>query len=555
MSTLWLRASALIAVGVLLGWSLARILEPLPQVRPAAGPQPSAGAEAPGAVASRADVPARPAAERAVSLAEITAIDGEFAQTLALYRLAADTDGPSLEALIRDAEALPGGVDRRAALSILYTRYAELAAETALEFLLESGSRHTDVGLRSIFHVWSRADLDAALAAAAALEPRWREVAARALLTAREDLAVARKRAIAGDLGVERMLPGILSRQQVDSAPADPAAAWRQALAAGDERGAAPALSGIASEWARKDPLGAVDAAMQLADHGLRDQLLHAIVGQWSGRAPQQAMDWIMARSPEQTRGRLASIALEQMAAASPQQALNLAYGLPEPARRHGVTAVLTTWAASDPVDAANLLPTLTEPRLRQVLLERLAMHMGATDEPATLDWLGTLQGDEARMAGRLAFFPLSRHDPARASTLLDRLPPDARDGAVQAVASAWADRDPPAAARWIATVADADNGRALGRSLGSAWKQSDPDAAYAYARALPAGGLRDGMLLSMLMGRGLAPEEVDGAFAAMRSPSARQMAAQMLQARFRRSDPERAERYRRVALEALRQD
>lgn len=552
MATSGMRSAFMVSAGVVGGFLAAQLVMPT-SVVPAPTPEPT-GREPRVRVAEdpRApDASVVPASgyRGPSTLAGILRMDSDFEQTAALYELIGSIDLRELERLIAEADSVPGVSDRRAALSILYGRYADLDPAAAVDFLQRRGGSHGDGELRAIFHAWSRKDLTAAVEAASRLPPEARTAAGVAILTSRDDLSSQGQRQIAARLEMEEMLPRIAMQRSLDGVDRDPLSAWQAALAAGDGRHRHQQLAGIAQAWARDDPVAAMNAAMSLADRALRTSLQTQVLHEWSRRFPQEAVEWAMAQPRTPQRQQLTTVALSALAESEPRMAFDLAQTLYGQERAQAVGQVLSRWSEDDPVAAARSIESVTDAGARRNAIGGIASAYVRQDPEGALQWLGTLNPEEASRATLMMFSMLAQQDPAHASSLVSRLPDDnSRAMAADSVARAWAQHDPEATARWVESIADDElRTRAIGGLVGQ-WAQYDRERALGYAERLPDASQRDAALVAIIQRQHGDLDYAERLFDRLTDPDQRGLAARVLYFGLRESDPRRAERYREMA-------
>lgn len=552
MATPWARASLLLGAGAVLGFALARYTakDAVPVTAPASTPDQPVTVAAPPAITPAAPARAQ-AAERPdlSTLAEILRLDSDFDQTAALYALIRRTDSDELERLIAEADSVPGASDRRAALSILYGRYADLDPAAALAFLEGRGGSYGNLELRSIFHAWARKDLASAVEAAGTLEGEMRTVAGAAILTSRDDISGAARRDIAQQLDIEDVLSRIAMQQSLDEVDRDPLAAWREALAAGGGVQQHQRLGRIAQGWARDDPMAAMDAAMALPQGNLRIQLQRQILYQWSRQNPRAAVDWVLGQAPSPQRRHLAAAALSAMAEQDPRVAFDIAQSLDGRERSDALGQVLARWATDDPAAAARSLELVTSPQARSNAVGQIASAYANRDPQGALDWIASLDAQEATHATMNLFTVLAHQQPAEAGRLLTRLPDDERRRfAAGAVGQAWAQQDPEAAARWADSLVDPEVRRQAVSSLVQQWANFDRDAAVTYAERIPGRAERDAALVSIIQTQHADVAFAERLFERLTDPGQRRQAARQLYFSLNNVDPARAERYREMA-------
>jgi len=506
----------------------------------AGGPRPDAAA------------PPRPAAathgQSATSLLELLALDSDFAQTAALYRLAAAADVAEVERLLDEVAQVPGGVDRRAAVSILYGRYADLDPAAAVDHLLSHRSVYQDVALRAVFHAWARLDLEAALTRAEQLSPSQRRHAGGVMLLSRHDLSAARQQRIAERLGIESVLHQVAARQSVDAMHDDPQGEWQRLVAEAPGPLRQHRLAAVLQAWAAQDPLAALNAVQSLSEVATRRMLLQQVVNTWGEQDPRAAVDWAMAQPPSGQRGQYLGTALRALARSDPRGAFDLALAQPAPDRDGVVGNVLGEWASADPAAAAAALARLPGEAVNHSALSQVAMHFVRQDPAGAAAWLVTLEERQATLAASMVFSMLGRQSPQDAAPLVDDLPGPLRRQASQSLVQSWAAQDPAAAARWVDTMADPAARSEAGRALTRQWAQYDVPAALRYAEGISDRGERDAALLGVLESRRIEPGQAEAIYRDLHDAASRRQAARRLYMLYRHSDPSRAERYRSAA-------
>ncbi|NBC23590.1 MAG: hypothetical protein GVY21_08965 [Gammaproteobacteria bacterium] len=545
-----LRALAVLVVfclGGAAGWWMGAVERPSPVEAPRGTADAAAAAPVRPDVAASRSVPPG-SGKPPGTLLELLALDSDFAQTAALYQLAAGADAADLERLLGEVSQVPGGVDRRAAVSILYGRYADLDPAAAVDHLLRQRSIHEDVGLRAIFHAWARLDLQAAIARAEELAPSQRHHAGAVMLLARHDLRFSEQQRIAERLGIESVLRQVAARQSVDAMQVDPQGEWQRVVAEPPGPIRQHRLAAVLRAWAGLDPLAALNAVQSLPEAGTRRNLVQQVVQVWSERDPRAAMDWAMAQPPSGQRGHYLGVALRALSRSDPRSAFDLALALPAGDRDDAVGNVLGEWASADPAAAAAALARVSGETVNYSALSQVAMHYVGRDPDAATGWLATLDERRAAMATSMMFSVLGRQRPQEAARLVDDLPGALRRQASQSLVQTWAAQDPVTAARWVDDMVDPALRAEAGRALTRQWARYDVDAALRYADAIVERQEREAALLGVLESRRIEPARAEDIYADIRDEAHRRQAAQRLYMLYQQSDPDRAERFREAA-------
>ena len=481
-----------------------------------------------------------------ITLAEIMLNPSDFAQTAALYRLAADATVEQLETLLAEAAGLSQISEQRAATSILYERYAELDPPSAVDHILSRGGFFNNAWLNVIFHAWSRRDLPAAIARIAELDPALRSVAGAALLNARDDLPTSERREIAQQLGIEAAMQELESRRQAALTDSDPQDAWRNALAMENRQFRMQRLYAVVTAWAKSDPIAALNAVRSMTEPSMRNSLQQRILQQWGRANPRDAVDWAFARAPSNNRANLLAAALRALALAEPRDAINLAESLSGTERREALGSVLQGWASTDPRAAAQWFDD-ADVGLKPGGVYGVAMAYAQQYPDEAFDWAISLRSGQSTMVATMAVLGvIGQSDPVYAGRLAKSIPDDnARANATQTVARTWAQSDPRAAARWISGFDDTKERTQLYTSLLQQWASIDRGAAVNYLDRMPTDAERDAATVGMISGSYDDPRFAESLYERIEDDDLRRGAAQQLYHMLRNTDPSRAERYR----------
>jgi len=134
-----------------------------------------------------ADMRAATSVPPPTTLAAALDLPTAFERTAAIYSLAAGADEATLQSLVDEAAAIGNEKERRAAMSILYSRYADLDPTAALAQLDTMPGDQPEQRLE-IFRAWAEADPDAVIAAVHDMDD-WmmQQFAMDAILLAYED--------------------------------------------------------------------------------------------------------------------------------------------------------------------------------------------------------------------------------------------------------------------------------------------------------------------------------------------------------------------------------
>ena len=199
------------------------------------------------------------------TLDDILRTSGDFAQTTALYVLAAHADESTLVRLLDEAALLLQLSERDAATAILYQRFADLAPTSAVDDALQRGGAGVERALGGISYAWSRRDLAAAVERAVGLPEPLRSAATLAVLRARDDLPDDERRRIAIELAASTQLEYMLATEGVRRWN-DPEVGWAAVQRMPESPQRLQQLGAIALNWSRRDP----EAALAAVPEGAR---------------------------------------------------------------------------------------------------------------------------------------------------------------------------------------------------------------------------------------------------------------------------------------------
>lgn len=515
-------------------------------------PRERQAAQQPDSGAAREPWPARVRREPAnapTTLAAVLELEGEFAQTAALYELLRTADEGDLKRLSAEADGLSNALDRRAALAIVYARWADLDPEGALVFLQNGDPALASVGVPALFHGWARRDLQAAVTAAAGLPDALRERAGVSILQAREELAGDARRDIARRLSIQHVLAELDTQRLLEQLDTDPAAAWQAALAEASGPMRLQLLGSVVRKWAQQDPRAALTAVTALSNPTLRQPLEQQVVHRWAEREPQAAVDWVMSQSPSPQQAQLAAMALNRLASSDPNTAFAIAESLQGQAQANALQQVLSAWAQQDPAAAADAAEQITSRQARHGALFSIGTAYARSDPQGALQWAQRLNGQEGRMAVSMVFNVMAQQDPLDAAAHIGVLSDEGLQAqATAAVASAWAQRDPPAAARWAENLTDDGLRRMAIGNVSQMWSHYDRPSALRHAESLALPADRDAAFLAMLQAQPQDAEFAGRVFERISDPEQRAAAARLLYFTLREVDPRQAQRYRELA-------
>ena len=265
------------------------------------------------------------------------------------------------------------------------------------------------------------------------------------------------------------------------------------------------AASCLVEAWAAHDLAAAVGWAKELPEGRMKKWAIEGAIDPWCRSDPRGAATYFEgfpAGSNQYVLGHVASI----WAATDPAAASAWATGLsPRPVRSKVLLGVISTWARNDPEAASSFLSSLGSGLLaddRASALARIAGALAESDIERAVSWFQELPPeivpDDAAFVICMALTDVS---PEAAADFVAALPRgDARSHAVADVATELAHGDIGEALAWIEGLGAEEKSMAL-EVVARTWSESDARAVVDYARKLPPGPTRDG-ILEDLVGR-----------------------------------------------------
>lgn len=420
-------------------------------------------------------------------LQEILRLPNDFDQTLTLYSLLQDADGDDLERLLDEARLLRPADEGRAAASILYSRYAALDPEAAVQRIVNSGPFDQRY-LYGIFVTWAKYDVDAAMAHAEELPPELRQQAGRGILSGSAQLPGQRRQEIADQFSLQRQLDWMDTRELIDE---EPAAAWQRALSSQNlDTGL---LAEVGRAWAQRDPVSALNAVAAVRDTAFRDAFSEQLIAQWASTDPEAARHWGLSQLDSQTRLPLLRGVAAGIARNNTDEALNFVLGLDGRERQEAAKVVFARWAKTDPAGAADTLTMLDDGAMFAAASGNIILEWVKTDAYAAFEWLGSQDVDSRSSASRQwqvlhALRQIARSDPETALELASGLPGQGRQNAMSTAMGIWAKNDPRGAASWLEGAADVDRQAygSLAAAVVEGLAADDPEAAFRWAWGQP---------------------------------------------------------------------
>src|SRR5690606_17117234 len=415
---------------------------------------------------------------------------GYASARLAAYETAAAADAFELETLIDAAARRPASRRRDMELGALLARLAELEPRRAAE--VGQALRLETRFLVPVFTAWAAADADAAIAALGdVLEP-----------AALRTLALAVLDTVGNDAdNVARVASALPESDRTafsidalgERARRDPGGALAAAIALDNESARALALRTVADTVAAVDPLAALAAADAITDSNLRLAYTYGVIDRWATTDPAAVFAYLEAAPPGEIP---ASAALfSRIATSDPERLLAMVDRLQPAVRRIVKRSALQALAAPNPLDALARLESMPQGQERANVLESIAQAYGRQNPDAALAW-AKAQPPSSRDAMSAVLRGIAEVDFDRALDLLIAEAESAEANGRALTTSlptamlfplvttvGGGDRDYARVADRLVSVASPGI-RAMMASTLSAWSQTDPENAVAWAIA-----------------------------------------------------------------------
>ena len=422
--------------------------------------------------------------ENLSSIEDVVSLPTDFSESEALYAVAGRANTDELIRLIQEATALGNRYERRAALQILYSRFIEIDALAALNYLDDSQLDIDQQIIRSMFYSLAKADLSQAIELANSYtNARRRRLAGGSILRAISELAPHRLEQVASTLTDHHRVDQYKANVLTSLASVDPYAAAEQALAvSGSQR--YRSIHSVGSVWGRTAPEQALLYAENIPERNLRDTFLNAVIKRWVSDDPEGAVQALLSYDNPVGRRSALSVGLASLAATEPEQALLLADQLNASERANAYQSIFAGWANTDVRSAANALSMVPTQYAGMNLLSQVAYQYASQHPDEALVWMEQLPPEQRRFVGSQVVSVMAQSDPETALAyvtgtdaqnpqqlmqVLDQIArnqpqiaanyvknlPDGtqRDQMLLRVAGNWADQDPDAALAWVSSI------------------------------------------------------------------------------------------------------
>ncbi|MGH8048103.1 MAG: hypothetical protein ACREKL_12745, partial [Chthoniobacterales bacterium] len=339
----------------------------------------------------------------------------------------------------------------------------------AIAKLVCSGPTRDWDALTYVMNFWGRRDPEAALAYARTLSPAsvshsvewvtiegWASVNPEAAYAWADNLPAGTQR--------EQCMQTIF----VSLAKSDPDRAVDLMLKCDGARRLSAPVDEMFAALARRDPAHAAQRSEELPPGLMRLQAYDSVAREWASRDVQAALRWAKALPNADASRRSTSEVARKWADLDPNGLLAWMRKLPPVERTHMVDEVRFELASNDPSSAIPLIEMTTSFDKQDDILNTVANYWAGLDPKAAKQWAESQTDPAVRDVIYSGIVEaLSAYNSSEATALAVKISDSTRrEQACRSIASAWADRDPVAAAKWAEKLPAGDERQTAVESL-----------------------------------------------------------------------------------------
>ena len=356
------------------------------------------------------------------SLDDIEGIKSTSEQQLALRTFLSDLDESRVAELLTQSQHIFPKTDEYEVRSAIVQRLAHHNPSRALSLVLEMDAGDDSDGfVTSVFKDWVHSNLDEAVSRARTLNRRHARIATDVIVQERTDLSDETVRAIARDLGLERIAMSAVAQRKIVEAIDDPETAWNE-LVVGfqDDTSLLNEFILVASAWVEEGGISVLDSISQ--------SLTNA-----------------------ETRQRVLRSVLRDVAHSDPAGAFLYAQNIESDPNNAVVIAVAGVWARSDPGAALLASTEIKDVSLRKDTTGMVISAWARREPKEVLKNVNALPFDLQEKASIAAISAMSRESPEGAARLVATMESGSiKTESARSVARNWSDRDHSSALDWI---------------------------------------------------------------------------------------------------------
>jgi hypothetical protein len=219
----------------------------------------------------------------------------------------------------------------------------------------------------------------------------------------------------------------------------------------------------LLARWVDSDPRAAAQWAVRRTTSEGQEEFLGAVATAWARKNLGDAIVWAHELPEDQRNGAILKVAY-QAVVDSPLKALELARDLPPTENRDELVSHITSnWASKDPKEAAKWASQIGDQSFRERVLAGIATTWGETDPI---------------LAAGLALSSLS--------------PGRQQNDAVMGIVQRWVQKEPAAAAGWVAKFPEGELRQSAAEELVKLWADQNATEASDWLSEMAAGPTKD---------------------------------------------------------------
>jgi len=224
-------------------------------------------------------------------------------------------------------------------------------------------------------------------------------------------------------------------------------------------------LRQFGSAWAQSDPKAALDFANQQTNPEVKSEILQGVIGVMAEKDPDRALELARSLPKDYNRDGTIYTVLEKLSESDPKGAVGYAMNLLSGEKSSLISSMAVDWISNDPQEALAWYGSLTDTKLKQQVAGMM---------------MSTLSRD------------ISQENADIAITLIEQLPSNQQNYALNTFGQGWALKDPKAALDFANQQTDPEvKSRILSGVIDSV-AMKDPKGAFQLAQSLPAGNSRN---------------------------------------------------------------
>lgn len=408
-------------------------------------------------------------------------------------RISAGALGDLLKELLVDFDA------RSAQKAAAQLSVEELQSALALLAEMPKGSER-ELLRAQLYRAWAARDPQAAWKAALAdplEQAKGYALSAIAAVVAKTNPTAAIEMALSLGMGGRRAL--VMGSVFNEWSKVDVAAAMAYAAAHPelpfDASNFAPGLQKLAE----KDPLSAANLALGLKDEYRRGSALGSLMTTWVESDPTAAFDWALALTNPKLRQDAITAAVGAWAKSDPKAALAYVETIPDgDVRISSFKKAWADWFRNDPLRATEHLAAIKDDKLLQGVRFEFSYSSEGLSPQERGELLGRIPDGEFKsdVLRTMTDSHIRKGNYNEAISILNGMPDSAgRDRSMHRLSEEWAKNDPAAVAAWLKKMPDTTDRDLAVAGYSATLARSDPASAIEWAQSIPDAKVRSGAL------------------------------------------------------------